>query len=142
VNFTAREAALLVVVGRWATEMRLVPFAETMETALDKVRGALSTQAQRELARHIENILFVGVPALAPPPEVRAVVERAWFEDRPMRVTYRHGDGTVSERVVRAKRLLAERTMTILECEDLGEKATRKLRLDRIEKAALEKPPT
>jgi predicted DNA-binding transcriptional regulator YafY len=113
-----------------------------METALDKVRGALSTQAQRELARHIENILFVGVPALAPPPEVRAVVERAWFEDRPMRVTYRHGDGTVSERVVRAKRLLAERTMTILECEDLGEKATRKLRLDRIEKAALEKPPT
>ncbi len=139
VNFTAREAALLVVVGRWATEMRLVPFAETMETALDKVRGALSTQAQRELGRHIENILFVGVPALAPPPEVRAVVERAWFEDRPMRVTYRHGDGTISERLVRAKRLLAERTMTILECEDLGEKAIRKLRLDRIEKASLEK---
>ncbi len=140
VNFTAREAALLVVVGRWATEMRLVPFAETMETALDKVRGALSTQAQRELARHVENIQFVGVPALSPPAEVRAVVERAWFEDRPMRVTYRHGDGTVSERVVRATRLLAERTMTILECEDLGEKAPRKLRLDRIERASLESP--
>ena len=42
-------------------------------------------------------------------PEVRAVVERAWFEDRPMRVTYRHGDGTISERLVRAKRLLAEK---------------------------------
>ncbi|MFO0592700.1 MAG: HTH domain-containing protein [Polyangiaceae bacterium] len=140
VNFTAREAALLVVVGRWATEMRLVPFTDTMESALDKVRGALSTQAQRELARHVENLLFVGIPALAPPPEVRAIVERAWFEDRPMRVAYRHGDGTASSRVVRITRLLAERTMTILECEELGAdaRATRRLRLDRIEKAALE----
>ena len=140
VNFTAREAALLVVVGRWATEMRLVPFTDTMEGALDKVRGALSTQAQRELARHVENLLFVGIPALAPPAEVRAVVERAWFEDRPMRVAYRHGDGTASSRVVRVTRLLAERTMTILECEDLSPDAvekTRRLRLDRIEKAAL-----
>src|SRR6185503_7805247 len=31
VNFTAREAALLVTLGRWATEMRLLPFSETIE---------------------------------------------------------------------------------------------------------------
>ena len=57
-----------------------------------------------------------------------------------VRVTYRHSDGTVSERVVRAKRLLAERTRTILEREDLGDEAPRRLRLDRIEKAWLENP--
>ena len=125
------------MVGRWAAEMRLLPFTETLATALDKVRGALSAQAQRELARHADNLLFVGVPALWPPPAVRAVVEAAWFEDRPMRVTYRHGDGTMSERSVRIVRLLSERTMTILECDDLGEGKPRRLRLDRIEKAAL-----
>src|SRR5258708_1977809 len=30
VNFTAREAALLATVGRWATEMRLIPFTQTL----------------------------------------------------------------------------------------------------------------
>jgi predicted DNA-binding transcriptional regulator YafY len=49
VNFTPREAALLVTLGRWAKEMRLLPFADTLEVALDKVRGALGTSAQREL---------------------------------------------------------------------------------------------
>lgn len=140
VNFTAREAALLVVVGGWAAEMRLVPFTETLALALDKVRGALSAQAQRELARHAENILFVGVPALSAPPAVRAVVERAWFEDRPMRVTYRHSDGTTSERSVKILRLLSERTMTILECEDLDEQRPRRLRLDRLLSAAVAAP--
>ena len=31
VNFTPREAALLVVLGRFATETRLMPFVETLE---------------------------------------------------------------------------------------------------------------
>src|SRR5207248_640362 len=62
VNFTPREAALLVAIGRWATESRLLPFAGTLEGALDKVRGALSTSAQRELLAHIEALQFVGVP--------------------------------------------------------------------------------
>ena len=47
VNFTAREAALLVVLGRFAIDMRLLPFAGTLESGLDKVRAALSTSAQR-----------------------------------------------------------------------------------------------
>src|SRR5687767_14317220 len=58
VNFTAREAALLVAVGKWATDMRLLPFAETLTRALDKVRGALSGSAQRELVDHVERLLF------------------------------------------------------------------------------------
>src|SRR5579863_778914 len=45
VNFTAREAALLVAVGQWAGSMRYVPFADTLRAALDKVRGALSASA-------------------------------------------------------------------------------------------------
>src|SRR5579863_8224124 len=45
VNFTAREAALLLAVGRWAASMRYVPFADTLRAALDKVRGALSASA-------------------------------------------------------------------------------------------------
>src|SRR5215470_13775557 len=48
VNFTAREAALLVALGKFAIDMRLLPFTETMESALDKVRSALSMSAQRE----------------------------------------------------------------------------------------------
>src|SRR4029077_19084814 len=48
VNFTAREAALLVALGRFATDMRLLPFTNALESALDKVRAALSTSAQRE----------------------------------------------------------------------------------------------
>src|SRR6187399_2245253 len=49
VNFTAREAALLVALGRFAVETRLLPFEETLQRGLEKVRSALSTSAQREL---------------------------------------------------------------------------------------------
>src|ERR1043165_5779290 len=52
-NFTARDAALLVALGRLPLDMRLLPFAETLESALDKVRAALSTSAQRELLRRL-----------------------------------------------------------------------------------------
>ena len=68
VNFTPREAALLVTLGRWAGEMRLLPFAETLQGALDKVRGALSASAQRELVRQMEALHFVGVPSHGAPP--------------------------------------------------------------------------
>src|SRR5437870_3929898 len=49
VNLNAREAAVLIAVGAHATAMRLTPFTETLAGALDKVRGALSASAQREL---------------------------------------------------------------------------------------------
>src|SRR4051794_31743432 len=35
VNFTPREAALLVALGRFAADMRLLPFTETLESGLD-----------------------------------------------------------------------------------------------------------
>jgi predicted DNA-binding transcriptional regulator YafY len=54
VNFTAREAALVLAVGSWAASTRIVPFSDTLNAALDKVRGALSASAQRELVAYSE----------------------------------------------------------------------------------------
>src|SRR5512146_3431157 len=56
VNFTAREAALLVALSRLALEHRLIPFPRTIESAIDKVRSALSTSAQRELLDHVAQL--------------------------------------------------------------------------------------
>jgi predicted DNA-binding transcriptional regulator YafY len=61
------------------------------------------------------------------------VIEEAWFEQRPIRVKYRRGDGSPNERTVRITRVLMERTMTVLECEDTGTGETRGVRLDRID---------
>src|ERR1044071_626272 len=63
VNFTAREAALLVALARMASEQRLMPFPATIERAADKVRAALSTSAQRELLQLVGELQLVGVPA-------------------------------------------------------------------------------
>jgi len=133
VNVTPREAAVLVVLGRFATETRLVPFVDTLESALSKVRGALTTGQQREALAHAEKLTFAAVPALPTRPAVRRVIEEAWFEQRAIRVKYRRGDGSPNERTVRITRVLMERTMTILECEDVETQETRGVRLDRID---------
>src|SRR5690348_12230852 len=70
VNFTARQAALLVALGRFAIDMRLMPFVETLEAALDKVRAALSASAQRELLARLDELSFLGVPGLPCPKPV------------------------------------------------------------------------
>ncbi len=137
VNFTAREAALLATVGRWATEMRLVPFPRTLASALDKVRGALSTPAQRELQAHMAKLQFVGVPAHAVPGPIRLAVEEAWFGQRLLRIGYRRSDGVLTDRVVRITGALMDRGQTVLETDDVGKGEPRQLRLDRIESAKL-----
>jgi DNA-binding transcriptional ArsR family regulator len=76
VNFTAREAALLVALGRFAIDMRLMPFTDTLESALDKVRSALSTSAQRDLLVRLKELAFSGVPALPVKKGIRSAVER------------------------------------------------------------------
>lgn len=135
VNFTAREAALLVAVGDWATRMRLVPFTETLAGAMDKVRSALSTSAQRELVELVRQLQFVGVPALAASPKVRSAIEQAWFEQQPVLIRYRNANGEVTERKVRVVSVVMERSVTMLECDDLGKGERRHFRLDRIELA-------
>jgi predicted DNA-binding transcriptional regulator YafY len=71
VNFTAREAALLVALSRLVLEQRLIPFPKTVESAIDKVRSALTTSAQRELLGLVGELQMVGVPALPIPAPVR-----------------------------------------------------------------------
>jgi predicted DNA-binding transcriptional regulator YafY len=132
VNFTPREAALLVTLGSWAIESRLLPFTDTLGTGLDKVRGALGASAQRELLDLMKSLHFVGIPAHATTPAVRAAVEQAWFERQPLRIKYQGADGLVSSRVVRITSVVMERTVTMLNCDDLDKSAQRQFRLDRI----------
>ena len=69
VNLTPREAALLVVLGRFATETRLVPFTDTLDAALSKVRGALNAGQQREALADADKIVFAAIPVLPTPTE-------------------------------------------------------------------------
>jgi len=135
VNFTAREAALLVLLGRFAIDMRLLPFAGTLESGLDKVRAALSTSAQRELLARLAELSFHGVPALPIKTEVRSAIERAWFEQQPLRITYVDGNFIETTRRVRIVSVAMDRHETRLEADDLDVGVRRQFRLDRISSA-------
>ena len=132
VNFTAREAALIVALGRFAINMRLLPFTETLESALDKVRAALSTSAQRELLKRLSELSFHGVPALPTDKTVRAALERAWFEQQLLRVTYVDGNFVESTRTLRIASVIMDRHETRLDAVDLKDGERRPFRLDRI----------
>ena len=115
--------------------MRLLPFTETLDKALDKVRGALSASAQRELVGRLKELQLVGVPALPVPKAVRAAVERAWFEQQVLRITYRDGSWVQTTRDVRIESVVMERSETRINAIDLGKNERRQFRLDRIERA-------
>lgn len=135
VNFTAREAALLVVLARLATEQRLIPFPAAIERAADKVKAALSTSAQRELLQLIGELQLVGVPALPVPLTIQTAVETAWFESRALRIVYAKASGHASPRLVRIRNLVFDRSVTLLNCVDLETGSDRQFRLDRIQQA-------
>jgi predicted DNA-binding transcriptional regulator YafY len=137
VNFTAREAAVLVALGRFAIDMRLIPFAGTLEFALDKVRAALSTSAQRDLLLRLKELSFSGVPALPSKRGVRDAIERAWFEQQPLRITYVDSSNVESERTIRIASVHMERHQTHLDAVDLDRDERRPFRLDRITRAAV-----
>lgn len=139
VNFTAREAAILVAVGRGLERTRLIPFVETLRSAIDKVQGALPTRRQREVLRVVSTLAWVGVPARSVSAKVRAAVELAWVQDVPLRITY---DGTrgSTERTVRIKGVVIERTMTLLNCVDLEINSERQFRLHQIRRAQVAGP--
>ena len=137
INLSPREAALLVVLGRFATETRFVPFTETLGSALDKVRGALNAAAQRELLAHAEALSFAGVPQHQVKRAVGRAIEDAWFDKSAVFVRYRRSTGEVSERTVRIRAVLMERTMTMLACDDVEGGENRSIRLDRIEAARI-----
>lgn len=137
VNFTAREAALLVLLVQMSIDQRFLPFVETLQTARDKVRGALSTSAQRELFEHLGTVSTVGVPAPAIPPGVQRTLEAAWFENRSMWILYKKPDYREQKRTIRVRNLVFDRGGTLLNCVDLERGEDRQFRLDRILKAGL-----
>lgn len=138
VNFTAREAALLIALGRFANHTRLLPFTETLESALDKVRAALSTSAQRELLTRLSELTFLGVPALPSDKAVRAALERAWFERQPLAITYVGRDFIETTRRVRIESIIMDRHETRIDATDLEGGERRQFRLDRITRARLD----
>ncbi|MBN8616404.1 MAG: HTH domain-containing protein [Deltaproteobacteria bacterium] len=140
VNFDVREAAVLLVLGKLASELRLVPFTQTLSSALDKVRAALPTAAQRRVESLGKHLTFVGVPAHKSHEHVRRAVETAWFEARPLRITYLGSDDVLSVRNVRLESVTLERTTTFLQCRDLERDEPRQFRLHRIERAELLDP--
>jgi predicted DNA-binding transcriptional regulator YafY len=137
VNFTAREAALLVALGKHAINMRLLPFSETLDSALDKVRAALSSSAQREMLARLDELSFLGVPGLPSDKAVRNAIERAWFEQQPLRITYVDGNFIETTRRIRIKAVLMERHETRLDALDLDSGERRHFRVDRIARAVV-----
>lgn len=135
VNFTAREAALLVALGRFAADMRLLPFTETLESALDKVRAALSASAQRELLQRLQELSFIGVPALPSEKAVRAAIERAWFERQPLALVALEQGYIETKCRVRIQAVVMARHDTRIQAVDLDDGSQRNFRLDRILKA-------
>lgn len=131
VNFTAREAATLLTVGRWALELRIIPFVDTCTNALDKVQGALSASAQWELGALMQRLTFTGVPALPIDAAVRRAIEQAWFEQQPVTIRYEGARG-ISVRTIRIDRIVLERSLTLLNAVDLADGASRQFRLDRV----------
>jgi len=140
VNFTPREAALLVALGSFARNMRLMPFTRTLDSALDKVRAALSTSAQRELLERLRELSFLGVPALPSREDVRAALERAWFEQQPLRITYVDGDHVETTREVHVHGVIMDRHETRIDALDLARNERRHFRLDRITRAEVLRP--
>jgi predicted DNA-binding transcriptional regulator YafY len=114
-----------------------LPFVDTLDAALSKVRGALDAGQQREALAHADKLVFAAIPVLPTRPAIRKVVEEAWFSQRRLCVKYRRSDGSSNTRTVVITRVLMERTMTILECEDVETREVRGVRLDRIDSALL-----
>lgn len=141
VNFTAREAALLIALARLAVEQRLIPFPNAIERAADKVKSALSTSAQRELLSLVGELQLVGVPALPIPAAVRDAIETAWFESRTLRIVYAKSAWQLSPRLVKIRNLVFDRSVTLLNCIDLETGNDRQFRLDRIKEATVMDTP-
>lgn len=134
VNFSPREAAVLIGAGDWLARMRVLPFARTLAGAVDKVRAALDASGQRALGSELERLDYVGVPAPPVPAEVREALEEAFFGDRTLRLRYLGRDQIETVRDVRVERIVMDRAETLLNVvqrEGAGI-ARRQLKLHRV----------
>ncbi len=137
VNFSAREAALLLSLGEWAKQSRLLPFTRSLESALDKVEGALPRASRAELKARIGQLGFIGVPKRQPAPGVEEAMERAWFQGQPLRIRYRGASGVSTTRMLRIVNVVIDLRETRINTIDLESNEARQFHLDRIESAEL-----
>jgi predicted DNA-binding transcriptional regulator YafY len=135
INLTAREAAVLISAGRWLAQMRVLPFARTLDAAIDKIRAALSTSSQRDLLAVLEGLKYVGIPAKPTPPAIRDAVERAFFERSTLEIAYLGSDDVVTTRRIRIEQIVMDRSETLLNCVDLDKNGARQLKMHRIQRA-------
>jgi predicted DNA-binding transcriptional regulator YafY len=131
VNISAREAAVLLILTKYAKEMRLLPFYATLESASSKVRAALSASGQRELARRLDELGFVGVPAKPVAPSTMAAIERAWFEQSALTITYPFQDARPRPLAIKIRSFVFDRSETRVNVTDENG-IERQLRLDKI----------
>ena len=137
INLTAREAAVLISAGKWLAEMRVLPFARTLESAIDKIRAALSASSQRDLLAHLETLKYVGVPAKPTTPPIRDAIEQAWFERSVLEIQYLGSDNILTTRRIRLDQIIMDRSETLLNCVDLEKNAPRQLKMHRIHRARI-----
>lgn len=138
INFTAREAALLIGAAEWLSRFRLIPFLTTLDQAIDKVRKAMPDESLRQLKPLVDSLSFVGVPSRPVAPEVRRVVESAWYEGRPLFILY-EGRERWTERRVLIRNVVLDRAEVLLNTTDLDLDEERQFCLHRIHRAGLEK---
>ncbi len=117
---------MLVALGAHAVRMRLLPFIETLQSGLDKVRGALSLSAQRDLLTTLDQLQFIGVPALSGRPQVRKALEETWFSGAPLTIHYRRKEGSLSVRTVHVETAVMERSITLLNVVDVAFQSLRR----------------
>ena len=77
------------------------------------------------------------MPALPSKKAVRAALERAWFEQQPLRITYVDGNFIETTRNMRIVSVVMDRHETRLDALDLETSERRHFRLDRIHQAEL-----
>lgn len=138
INFTAREAALLVGAAEWLSRFRLIPFLTTLEQAVGKVRRAMPEESLRQLRPLVDSLSFVGVPSRPVSPEVRQAVELAWYEGRSLFILY-EGREHWTERHIQIRNVVMDRAEVLLNTTDLDLGEERQFRLHRIHRASLEK---
>lgn len=68
---------------------------------------------------------------------MRRAIEQAWFEQRPLRIEYAGSGGAPSVRRVRLVTAVMERSLTLLNCDDLDKNEPRQFRLDSVRSAEL-----
>ena len=134
INFTSREAALLVSAAAWLDRYRLIPFLDTLNQAIDKVRAAMPESDRRHLVPLVESLSFVGVPSRPVADEVRRTVERAWYENRPLLIVY-DGRDIRSQRTILIRNVVVDRAEVLLNATDLDLGERRQFRLHCIAQA-------